>query len=418
MLGTDRTDATWSAFAFTGPHRSLEPGSLQVADDLVADRPAMRLAPITATERGDSSRRTACDAAERARASMAASASGVGAIPRRTSTTPSANRVAVSKPACVKTPIILRFSGSTDAVKPGEADVAGPHGEVLQEHGGQAAPVVGVVDEEGHLRLGAVPPAVVAGHADELVAPDADERHPVDVVDADHAIELALGQPGPWAEVPVVDALRRLAAVERGDAGPVVRSDRPHVGGGAVGEDDIGLEVRRGSPPAARAATHPRPGPCRRTYQWPVRDRLGSPDAPPPARPPWPSSWRSPRSPPSCASEAKEDPLSVEGDSGFEVDDDLGDEIDGQIAPETGLDGEDAPSSDEVVQAALSDVDAFWEREYEDLYGAEYEPISGGFWSYGPDSEQPPCGAPPPDYSTSRRTPSSARPTTSSPGTT
>ena len=101
----------------------------------------------------------------------------------------------------------------------------------------------------------------------------------------------------------------------------------------------------------------------------------------------------------SCASEAKEDPLSVEGDSGFEVEDDLSDEIDGQIAPETGLDGEDAPSSDEVVQAALFDVDAFWEREYEDLYDTEYEPISGGFWSYGPDSEQPPCGTPPPDYS-------------------
>ena len=53
-----------------------------------------------------------------ARSSMAASAAGVGCRPRRTSTTPSAKRVAVSNPACVNTPIILRFSGSTDAVKP------------------------------------------------------------------------------------------------------------------------------------------------------------------------------------------------------------------------------------------------------------------------------------------------------------
>jgi predicted metalloprotease len=97
-----------------------------------------------------------------------------------------------------------------------------------------------------------------------------------------------------------------------------------------------------------------------------------------------------------CASEAGEDPLSVEG---FDVDSDLDGEIDGPISPETGLDGGDAPSSDEVVQAALLDVDAFWEREYEDVYGEPYEPISGGFWAYGPDTEQPPCGEPPPEYS-------------------
>ena len=96
-----------------------------------------------------------------------------------------------------------------------------------------------------------------------------------------------------------------------------------------------------------------------------------------------------------CASEAEDNPLSVEG---FDVEDDLDEEIDGPIAPETGLDGEEAPSSDEVVQAALLDVDAFWERTYEDLYGEAYEPISGGFWAYGPDSEQPPCGDPPPEY--------------------
>jgi predicted metalloprotease len=97
-----------------------------------------------------------------------------------------------------------------------------------------------------------------------------------------------------------------------------------------------------------------------------------------------------------CASEAKEDPLSVEG---FDVEDDLDEEIDGPISPETGLDDDDAPSSDEVVQAALLDADAFWERTYEDVYDEPYETISGGFWAYGPDSEQPPCGQPPPDYS-------------------
>lgn len=99
----------------------------------------------------------------------------------------------------------------------------------------------------------------------------------------------------------------------------------------------------------------------------------------------------------SCASES-DDPLAVEGDSGFSVDDDLEGEIDGPIAPETGLDGGDAPTADEVVQAALSDVEAFWEREYEDAYGTDYEPIEGGFWPYGPRTEQPPCGRPRPAY--------------------
>jgi len=101
-----------------------------------------------------------------------------------------------------------------------------------------------------------------------------------------------------------------------------------------------------------------------------------------------------------CATRADDDPL-ARGDDPLDADsfdDDLEDQIDEPISPETGLDGEDAPTGDEVVQAALQDVDAFWERTYEDLYGTEYEPIGGGFWPYGPRSEQPPCGTPPPEY--------------------
>ena len=94
-----------------------------------------------------------------------------------------------------------------------------------------------------------------------------------------------------------------------------------------------------------------------------------------------------------------DDALDVNGDQGFEIDDDLDGAIDDPIAPSTGLDGDDAPTSDEVVQAALSDVDDFWNREYEDLYGDPYETIEGGYWPYGPDSEQPPCGDPAPAYS-------------------
>jgi predicted metalloprotease len=97
-----------------------------------------------------------------------------------------------------------------------------------------------------------------------------------------------------------------------------------------------------------------------------------------------------------CASEAGQDPLAV---GGLDLEEDLDDELDGSIAPQTGLDGDDdAPTSDEVVQAALLDAEAFWDREYEDLYGEPFEPLAGGYWAYGPRGDQPPCGDPAPRY--------------------
>ncbi len=101
-----------------------------------------------------------------------------------------------------------------------------------------------------------------------------------------------------------------------------------------------------------------------------------------------------------CAKESsdRDAGLTFEGDEGFEAEGDLEEEIDEPIAPDTGLEGGEAPTSDQVVEASLIDVDAFWARSYEELYGEPYEPIQGGFWAYGPDSEQPPCGDPPPSY--------------------
>jgi predicted metalloprotease len=103
-----------------------------------------------------------------------------------------------------------------------------------------------------------------------------------------------------------------------------------------------------------------------------------------------------------CATEAEGDPLAG-GDGGFQIlpeaGGDLDDDIDEPIQPDTQADDDGAPSSDEVVEASLVDVDAYWSRTYASVYGAPWEPISGGFWPYGPGSEQPPCGSPPPDYS-------------------
>jgi predicted metalloprotease len=96
-----------------------------------------------------------------------------------------------------------------------------------------------------------------------------------------------------------------------------------------------------------------------------------------------------------CARRSDEDPATVLGDRSFdaEVDDDLD-----PIAPATGLSGDDRPSSAQVVKAALADVEAYWGRTYESVYGEPYVPLRGGFWPYGPTTELPPCGWPEPVY--------------------
>jgi predicted metalloprotease len=70
----------------------------------------------------------------------------------------------------------------------------------------------------------------------------------------------------------------------------------------------------------------------------------------------------------------------------------------GMIGPGSNGGPNPAPDPDAVVQAALDDVTAYWERTYPDVYGGDFQPISGGFFAYGPDTEMPPCGQPPPSY--------------------
>jgi predicted metalloprotease len=50
-----------------------------------------------------------------------------------------------------------------------------------------------------------------------------------------------------------------------------------------------------------------------------------------------------------------------------------------------------------VADRAVQDVTAFWEQTYPEVYGSELEPVAG-FYPYGPDTEPPPCGSPPPEY--------------------
>ncbi len=53
---------------------------------------------------------------------------------------------------------------------------------------------------------------------------------------------------------------------------------------------------------------------------------------------------------------------------------------------------------DEIVCDALESVQSFWIDAYPEVFGDDYQPIEGGFHPYTSESDQPPCGDPPPSY--------------------
>jgi predicted metalloprotease len=56
-----------------------------------------------------------------------------------------------------------------------------------------------------------------------------------------------------------------------------------------------------------------------------------------------------------------------------------------------------ADDPDAIAEAAITDVTEFWRVTFPELYGEEFEEVAG-FFPYGPDTEPPPCGDPPPEY--------------------
>ena len=60
-----------------------------------------------------------------------------------------------------------------------------------------------------------------------------------------------------------------------------------------------------------------------------------------------------------------------------------------------GLDLEDVPVEDQddvIIDAAIADVETFWTDEFPATVGGTFEPVSGGFFPYGPDRVLPTCG--------------------------
>ncbi|CAB4907925.1 unannotated protein [freshwater metagenome] len=154
--------------------------------------------------------------------------------------------------------------------EPGDAPLAGGGGQVLQQHRAQPASLVGVLDEEGDLGVVGARVAVVAADADELLAQQDDEGHPVVVVDVGEPVEVLVAEPLHRPEEPVVAGLVGAALHQPDDAVGVLRGDRAQVHRAAVGGHHVGLppgrrhRVRRHRRVVGRGASHGgRPGPGR-----------------------------------------------------------------------------------------------------------------------------------------------------------
>ena len=129
-----------------------------------------------------------------------------------------------------------------------DAAFASGLGQVLEQELGDAATLVGVLDQERDLGLAAplvlVQP-VPAPDADHLAAEGEDQRHPVDVVHLGEALDVAPAQPWVRREEPQVLRLGRHPVVERDQQVRVGGADRPQPGGAAVGQQDVGLPLPR-----------------------------------------------------------------------------------------------------------------------------------------------------------------------------
>ena len=101
----------------TGYTAAVDVVGEQVAQHRVADAVALAPGADDRHRAGASSRRTASASARWARASMAASASGVGCRSRWTSMTPSSKVLRTWNPAARNTPTMRWLVGSTVAVK-------------------------------------------------------------------------------------------------------------------------------------------------------------------------------------------------------------------------------------------------------------------------------------------------------------
>ncbi|GAA3157271.1 hypothetical protein GCM10017687_89110 [Streptomyces echinatus] len=132
-----------------------------------------------------------------------------------------------------------------------DAALARDGGDVLQQGGGDAAALVGVLHQEGDLGLvggrggghavGA--DAVVAYGGDELAADGGGETHPVHEVVVREAVDVLGGEPWVRREEAVVLRLVRDLLVETDQAVGVINGDGPDACGATVAQHHVRLPV-------------------------------------------------------------------------------------------------------------------------------------------------------------------------------
>ncbi|MGA5467031.1 neutral zinc metallopeptidase [Mycobacterium sp. NPDC050041] len=58
--------------------------------------------------------------------------------------------------------------------------------------------------------------------------------------------------------------------------------------------------------------------------------------------------------------------------------------------------GDPSDPSNKIAVQAIADLQEYWGKQYPDLYGAEYEPVAGGFYAVNPSGgDAPPCTSSP-----------------------
>ena len=55
------------------------------------------------------------------------------------------------------------------------------------------------------------------------------------------------------------------------------------------------------------------------------------------------------------------------------------------------IDGDASAPVNKIAIQAIADLDRYWAEQYPNLYGSDWEPISGGYYAVTEDSEAPPC---------------------------
>jgi predicted metalloprotease len=95
-----------------------------------------------------------------------------------------------------------------------------------------------------------------------------------------------------------------------------------------------------------------------------------------------------------CGGDDDAAPTFERRDSTFERPDES---TDTTLDPTAGIDLDGVPVEDQddvIIEASIDEIEEYWDERFSDVVGGEFQPVSGGFFPYGPERELPECGGP------------------------